>query len=129
MPVHTVLETFSKHIRTLKKKQFLFFKFFFNGFGFKIQRIKKRLKCLPLILDSHLAMTVTCVLSLLSETVYVYTWMGQEWPQVGGLGEGDGYTGNNYTIFCLYFCMFEILHIFKKFLVHAKKIVYSNKLK
>ena len=42
-------------------------------------------------------------------------WMGQVWRQADERGEGNEYTGNHYTIFCLYFCMFEILHfIFKK---------------
>lgn len=37
-------------------------------------------------------------------------WTGQVWQQADELGEGNEYTGNHYTIFCLYFCMFEILH-------------------
>lgn len=57
-------------------------------------------------------------------------WMGQVWRQADERGEGNEYTGNHYTIFCLYFCMFEILHfIFKKILAHAKKLVYGNNLK
>lgn len=56
--------------------------------------------------------------------------MGQVWPQADELGEGNEYTGNHCTIFCLYFCMFEILHfIKKKILSHAKKLIYANNLK